>query len=116
MCSVCFPECAGLVDRETVHQLHDYYLDLFSYAVHQNHGEDHTKILVDIFQLLPMLIPISAESACIMNFSVDCPPGWIACCSLEFSAIKAPITNLCPMLIHRHSEPITPGGGAKLGR
>lgn len=70
-----FSACSGLTDYKKVRQLHDYYLDLLAYAIEQNHVATHSRILIKIFQLLPMLVPINAESACIMNFNVDTPPG-----------------------------------------
>jgi hypothetical protein len=69
------PGCKGLSDVSKVQQLHDYYLDLLAYEIERNHAATHSRILIKIFQLLPMLGPINAESAVLMNYNVDAPPG-----------------------------------------
>jgi hypothetical protein len=65
-----------ITDEKRVQQLHDYYLDLLAYEIERNHRTTHSRVLIKIFQLLPMLAPINIEQAeVIMNFRVDSPPG-----------------------------------------
>ena len=75
----------SLVDASRVQQLHDYYLDLLAYEVERNHLSTHSRILIKIFQLLPLLGPINAEQAvAIMNLRVDAPPGKLTGSLIEF--------------------------------
>jgi len=68
----------SLVDAMRVQQLHDYYLDLLAYEIERSHVSTHSRILIKIFQLLPLLVPINAEQAvAIMNLRVDAPPGYL---------------------------------------
>jgi len=65
-----------LVDAASVQRLHDYYVDLLAYEIERNHASTHSRILIKVFQLLPLLGPINAEQAvAIMNLRVDAPPG-----------------------------------------
>jgi len=58
-----------------VQRLNDYYLDLLAYEIERNHPATHSRILIKIFQLLPLLGPINTESVCVMNLNVSSPPG-----------------------------------------
>lgn len=58
-----------------VRQLHDYYLDLLAYQIEHTHKSNHSRVLIKIFQLLPMLSPIGRESLELTNvMRVDQPP------------------------------------------
>ena len=81
-----FEDGRELVDLPRVRQLHDYYLDLLAYEIEQNHALTHGRVLIKIFQLLPLLGPINAEQAvAILNLKVDAPPGYLPVISASTS-------------------------------
>ena len=85
----------SLVDASRVQQLHDYYLDLLAYEVERNHLSTHSRILIKIFQLLPLLVPINAEQAvAIMNLRVDAPPGQLTGSLIRVSVLRITVRLL----------------------
>ena len=88
-----------LVDGLRVQHLYDYYLDLLAYEIERNHVSAHSRILIKIFQLLPLLGPINAEQAvAIMNLRVDAPPGWWRVCVVKMAVFgQRTFPDICPI-------------------
>jgi len=87
------------VDGLRVQHLYDYYLDLLAYEIERNHVSAHSRILIKIFQLLPLLGPINAEQAvAIMNLRVDAPPGWWRVCVVKMAVFgQRTFPDICPI-------------------
>lgn len=70
-------EYEKLKNPKKVHQLHDYYLDLLAYQLERTHQTNHSRVLIKIFQLLPMLTSIGREQLELTSvLRVDQPPDF----------------------------------------
>jgi len=104
----------SLLDVLRVQQLHDYYLDLLAYEIERNHMSTHSRILIKIFQLLPLLGPINAEQAtAIMSLRVNAPPGMINlfyyCWQVGLSSSAVERQSLTSVLSPSCARPVTDG-------
>lgn len=66
----------GVQDIDKVHLLHNHYLDVLAYEIQRCHADTHSRTLIDIFRLLPMLGPMNYQQTQIIGgFLADAPAG-----------------------------------------
>ncbi|KAK7099209.1 uncharacterized protein [Littorina saxatilis] len=67
---------ADLKDVKEIQKLNSFYLDLLVAVVTDIHGDSCSRVLIDIFRLVPLLGEINRlQRELIGNFSVNGPPG-----------------------------------------
>ena len=61
-------------NRSTIQKLHSLMLDVLAIEIERNHPDNHTRLLIDIFRLMPLLANANkAQSNIIAKYSVDKP-------------------------------------------
>jgi hypothetical protein len=61
---------------DKVQTLHNHYLDVLAYEIQNTHPHNHSRVLINIFRILPMMGPLSLKQAQIVgSFSPDKPGG-----------------------------------------
>ncbi|KAL4227341.1 hypothetical protein ACF0H5_012786 [Mactra antiquata] len=76
LCGVrlCAPESLELEDRTSVEQIHSEMLDTFAYEIKKNHEQNHARLLIDIFCLMPLLEMVNKiQKNIISKFTLDGP-------------------------------------------
>lgn len=60
---------------EDVQKLNSFYLDLLVHAVNRNHGASSSRVLVDIFRMVPLLAEVNRmQREIIGSLKIDNPP------------------------------------------
>ncbi|KAK3591852.1 hypothetical protein CHS0354_005052 [Potamilus streckersoni] len=64
----------NITDKESVRKLHSHFLDVLADVVMQNHPQNASRILIDIFRIMPLLAVINKlQAEVISKFRLDKP-------------------------------------------
>lgn len=75
-CFLWIADREGIKKLEEARSLHNHYLDVLDYSMSKSHPNNHSRLLIDIFKLLPQLTKINQlQQEIIANFAIDGPPG-----------------------------------------
>ena len=72
--SVTLDPSKGLTEVDKVQMLHNHYLDVLAYEIQNTHPQTHSRVLINIFRILPMLGPLNLQQKQVIgSFSVNKP-------------------------------------------
>ena len=76
-----FADDLEVKDRSTIQKLHSLMLDVLAIEIEQNHPDNHTRLLIDIFRLMPLLATVNKmQCEIIAKYSLDKPGSFCCAC------------------------------------